>query len=140
MLDLNDVQTTLLAYLKNNSAIDITLTANGVSDKEIRQNFWMGNDFSYPNVRIACDLTPSQNGCDGPDTVSIYIVVSSEQKSSKQSMVIAGVIAKQLHNSEFSNNGVRFTAVRVLQLPRPTATEVGTWQSEIQATAKATMV
>ena len=137
MLDNYDAQSSLLAYLKANSAIDTVLTNNGVSDVEVREKFWRGEDFSYPNVRIACSVTPAQADC-GPDSVSVSIVVSSEEKSSKQSAVIAGVIAKQLHNHNFTKNNVRYSQVVVGNLPYPVQ-ENGIWQSEIQATANAAL-
>ena len=134
MLDNNDSQVALLYYLKNNTAIDTVLNDNGVDDDEIREKFWQGTEFSYPNVRIACQVTPVQADC-GPDTLSFVVSVSSEEKSSKQSMVIAGTIAKQLHNKAFTNNGVRMNHVQVLLLPY-SAQEEGIWRSDVQAKAQ----
>jgi len=133
MLDNYDAQSALLAYLKANSTIDTVLTNNGVSDVEIREKFWRGEDFSYPNVRVACSVTPAQAEC-GPDNVAISISVSSQEKSSKQSMVIAGAIAKQLHNKGFTQGTVRYSRAIVGNLPYPVQ-ENEIWRSEVQATA-----
>jgi len=134
MLDNYDVQSTLLAYLKANTIIDAVLVANGITDKEIREQFWQGEVENLPNVRIVCEVTPAQADC-GTDSAYISIVVSSEEKSSKQSMVIAGVIAKQLHNNSFIQGTVKYNNITVNKLPRPLQ-ESEIWRSEVQASTR----
>ena len=134
MLDNYDAQSTLLAYLKADTTIDAVLVANGITDEEIREQFWQGEVQEYPNVRVVCEVTPAQADC-GPDNVTISILVMSEEKSSKQSMVIAGVIAKKLHNNKFEQGTVRYNNITVTKLPRPIQ-ESEIWRSEVQANAR----
>lgn len=129
MLGLDDIQGSLVQYLKT-----ITDVTNKVSPSEIKEQFWQGEDFVYPCIRVSCSLTPDQNGC-GPDTVSGRIIVFSEQKSSKESITISGIVAKKLHRNSFTYNNVHWILITILSLPEPVF-EDGIWQSEIQFMAK----
>ena len=130
MITNNDAQAALVAWIKANATIMALLD----DPLEVREESWQGEKFSYPNIRVMCEITPADGGC-GPDTCFSIIYCHSEQKSSKQSQNIAGTIATELHESNFTKEGIRFSAVVVQRTPRAIQ-EIGIWQAEVQSTSR----
>jgi len=124
MLDNNDVQEALIDWLKANTTITALLTTSD----EIREEFWQGEKFIYPNIRVACEITPAME-C-GPDECFARIICNSEQKSSKEAQEIAGIVTQQLHEKTFTQGGIRFSAIRVQKINRATQ-EGGIWASTV---------
>lgn len=128
MLGNNDVQKAILSWMKANGTILALLT----DTNEIREENWQGEKFSYPNIRIMAEVTPSPE-C-GPDTAFIRITSFSEQKSSRESGNMAGTIAQQIHNKTFTSESVRFCSLVVLRVPR-SEQEDGIWAAEVHIEA-----
>ena len=123
MLDNVDIRETIVAWSKANTAIVATLPAGAV---EIRELHWSGEDFVYPNIRVTCSSTPNQ--CSYSDVVAT-ISYFSEQKSSKQSLIGQGVIAKQMHKKSVDQGTVEFSNMRVTSLPDAVQTD-GIWKAD----------
>jgi len=131
MLDNVDIRKALVSWLKANTTIVATLT----DPNEIRELDWQGEDYSYPNIRVTCSVSPTQcNITDVDATISCF----SEQKSSYQSILMQGIIAKQLHNKDgFSSGVVNFSSIRVTNLPDATQFENGVWKADVILKMKA---
>lgn len=126
MLSNNDAQEAVVDYLKANATI---LALHDNFPDEIREEFWQGEKFLYPNIRVACEITPASEGC-GPDECFARIIANSEEKSSQQSQNIAGTIANELHKKTFTQNGIRFSAIRVQRVFRAEQ-ENGIWRTNV---------
>jgi len=125
LLDNNDAQEAVVAWLKANANI---LALHDNFPEEIREEFWQGEKFVYPNIRVACEITPAIE-C-GPDECFARIIANSEEKSSKQAQTIAGTIAEELHEKTFTQNSIRFSAIRVQRISRAEQ-ENSIWQSTV---------
>lgn len=93
----DEVQAAMVAYLKSKSAITSLLK----DSKEIRESYWQGVDFTYPNIRVCVDFVPSINGC-GPDKADITIESFSEEKSSREAELLSNALTRLLHKHPFS--------------------------------------
>lgn len=130
MITNNDAQKAVITWIKDNATIMALLK----DSNEVREESWSGEKFTYPNIRVQCEITPATGGC-GPDTCNTLIHCHSEEKSSKQAQNIAGTIAEELHDKTFTKEGFRFSAVVVQGTPRATQ-ETSIWRSDVQVTSK----
>lgn len=128
MLDNNTVQQ---AWIDNLQADADVLALSSNFPTEIREQDWQGEKFTYPNIRVMCEVT----GGECIDDVFAIISCFSEQKSSKEAQNIAGTIALGWHNSSFTQNGVRISAVRTKTIRA--VQEGGVWKADVQVNAKA---
>ena len=127
MITNNDAQEALVAWLKANT----TITAlDDNFPTEIREETWQGEKFSYPNIRVMCEITA------GECYENLYSVIScfSEEKSSKEAQNIAGVIAGEMHNKSFVQNSLRFSALTVKTIRA--VQEEGVWKADVQVNGK----
>ena len=130
MYDNYDVRVALVAWLKANSTITATLT----DTNEIRELDWQGEDFSFPNIRVTYSVTPTQ--CNITDVTAV-VSYFSERKSSKQAIQSQGIIAKQLHEDDFTANSIHMSAIVVTQLPDAVQVSEGVWKADVNLTMKA---
>ena len=122
-----------ITWLKVNATILATLT----DTDEIRELLWQGEDFSYPDIRVTCSMTPTQCAItDGSGIISYF----SEQKSSKQTIQSQGIIAKQLHNFGFTSEGIKISAILVTSLPDAEQVQEGVWRADVNISFKAVEV
>ncbi len=126
MLRNDQIQAAWVAYLKSNTNILAELTDND----EIREDFWQGTEFSYPNirVRVVSNAPVAGRDCNLHDIV-IGNLTFSEQTSSQQADRIAGIIMTELHDKQFTSNGIAF-GVRTSDLIPAVRTDERTWRSE----------
>lgn len=133
MLDNNDIRSGLIGWLQNNSQIVGVLVSGSSSAQEIRERNWQGEDYQYPNIRVTCNSVPNQCGySDVNATVSFF----SEQKSSKQSLIGQGIVAKQMHQKSVSYGSINFGNMRVTSLP-DAVQENGVWKSDVLLSTRA---
>lgn len=127
MITNNDAQAAVVAWLKANTTVT-DLDSN--FPDEIREETWQGEDFTYPNIRVSCEITAGECYDD------LFCVISSfsEQKSSKESQNIAGVVATELHNKSFEQDSIRFSALTVKTIRA--VQEDGIWQAKAEVTGK----
>lgn len=119
-------------YLKSQSSITSLLT----DPNEIREVSWKGELFSYPNIRVAAvNIIPHINPSCNQSNGNIIIYVFSEEKSSKQADLIAGVIANFIHGRKFTASGIRFWATVVTDLVAAVAESDAVWKAEIHLNA-----
>lgn len=113
MINNSQIQTAWISKLKLDR-----LSTDGVTEEEIREYRWKGTNFVYPNIRVKMGILtpqiPSQT-CQ-VFTSQVSILVSSEQKSSKQADDIAGVFAARYWGRGFTSEGVRFIKVSLESL------------------------
>lgn len=123
-----------VAKLKANTAVTALVSAN-----EIREVEWKGEDFVFPNIRVALGkLTPTTKS----ETCRVFssvvsILIFTEEKSSKTADDIAGVVAEQFWGKSFSYGGVRFSGI-VLDDIEPATTpekDQNAWRSVVNLTA-----
>jgi hypothetical protein len=127
------VQAAVVAYLKTQTTLTSLIT-NSNLDVELRERQWQGELFEYPAVRVSLDLFPSLPPC-SPEDVKLYLCVYSEQKSSLQCQTIAGVVKVLLHEHPFTQNGIKFSMVKVDKIPRPEKS-IYAWSCELEVSAK----
>lgn len=125
-----EIQAAFISYLKSKPTLTSQFT--GVSGTEIRENQWQGSDFVYPALRIYVDVIPSVNGC-GPDTAMVCLDAYSEQKSSRQSKLIAQTLVNVLHKKRFKAGGLDFPMVRVTKTDRAVRT-IYAWVTRVNVT------
>lgn len=101
------VQAGIIAKLKANAALIAWLTAKSADD-EIRESQWQGTVFTYPAVRV--DLGTQLPGGNGPcylinGEIPFTVYSYSEDDSSKQADVLAGLVNVALLGEQFSGTG-----------------------------------
>jgi hypothetical protein len=134
MISNSDIQGAWITKLK--SIANITTRVPAV---EIREDNYKGTDFNYPMIRVKLgNLTPTakNNNCLVFNS-EVSILVFTEQKSSKQTDDIAGVICTEIWGKSFTLNGVRFTAVTLDSLAPAETPErdENAWMSSVNLTA-----
>jgi hypothetical protein len=122
----DQVQSAWITRLKANTTVLAELDDND----EIREDFWQGDKFTYPNIRVRVISNTPQAGrdCNLHDIV-ISTMVFSEEPSSQQADRIAGIIMTELHDRQFTSNGIAF-GVRTSDLIPAVRTDERTWRSE----------
>lgn len=134
MIRADEVQASLVAYLKGNTAITAEL---GGSD-EIREAWWQGTGFSYPAVRVRVlriSLLGSQAKCATEGRLSV--LVFDESSSSAKCARISGIIGNELHDKSFYASGVRLIT-QVEEIIPPVRSDLRTWRSEVLVKFRAT--
>jgi len=136
MIGFNIIQAGIIWKLKQISAIT-SLVTNSQSEVEIREAYWRGTDFEYPNIRVGMQpSSPVFGDCENTKTeFSVYIF--SESTSSKEVSDIQNTVMNNIPTSFiYSSNGTDylFSGVRVQRggLINPVQVDLRTWQSEIR--------
>ena len=101
------VQAGIIAKLKADTALIAWLTVRS-ADSEIRESQWQGAVFTYPAVRV--DLGTQLPGGNGPcyltnGEIPFTVYSYSEDDSSKQADVLAGLVNDALLGEQFSSTG-----------------------------------
>lgn len=123
----NDViQAALIAWLKTRSLI----VAEVISTEEIREDQWGGTAYVYPNIRVRLikNVATGHQGC--LQKCDIGIQVYTEDASSLNCDRIAGIIAKEIHDRQFSSNSIQFGVVVTNLVPAYHRT-AQTWMAEV---------
>jgi len=128
MLDNNDIRAGIVGWIKGNNDIVSVLVSGSSSGLEVREAFYQGEDITYPNIRVTCSSIPNQ--CNYSD-VTATIMCFSEQKSSKQSLILQGRVGKEMHNTPFTQSPLRYWAVRVTNLPDALQQDNGVWRADV---------
>ena len=131
MLDNDDIQAGLVAYLKAQTAITDLLSASA----DIKEDQWQGTTFVYPAVRV--DLGPQlpRGDCNASE-ITFSILCFDENASSQSTDELAGTVNNELHKKAFTNNSVRFSIYSQGLIPAIRMDD-RTWRSE--ATFRATV-
>lgn len=131
MIDNDLIQTAILVKSQSITALTASLPSGTASIKEFN---WKGVDFQYPCVRIAVefqgDLDDTNVSC--PSQVDFSFYVFSEKPSSKEANQIAGKVVSGFRGLSFSQNGIKFVKVRVLENIPAIAEDDRTWRSQIR--------
>ena len=121
-----DIQSTLITWLKTKTTI-----VNELQDSEqIKDDQYQGTLSVYPAVRVRLISNRPENkqGCIQPITLGIQVY--TEDASSKNCDVIAGIIAKEVHDNQFSASGFLF-GMFVTDLVPAYRRDARTWMSEV---------
>jgi len=102
----DQIQAAIVAYVKGKSDITSQLTDGA---EEVREDFWQGREFTYPNVRVRLISNEPQDPECSLHSVSLSLLVFSEDPSSQQADKIAGIINNTLHGKSFSSNNISFS-------------------------------
>jgi hypothetical protein len=131
MLDNDDIQAGLVAYLKAQA----TVTALLSDSADIKEDQWQGTTFVYPAVRVDLGIQLPIANCDASDII-FSILCYSEDASSKEADELAGTVNNVLHRKAFTNSSVRYSIYSRGLIPAIRMDE-RTWRSE--ATFRATI-
>lgn len=133
MISNSTIQAAWIARLKANATVTALVPAT-----EIREDLWKGTTFTYPNIRVKLGkLTPTAKNICQVFSSEVSILVFTEQKSSKQTDEVAGVIAQEFWGKSFTLNGVRFGGVTLDALVPAMVPErdENSWLAEVHFTA-----
>ena len=126
MLRNDEIQAAIVAYAKGKTDITDELPAGA---EEIREDFWQGREFTYPNIRVRLiSNTPQDPECN-LHRVTLSFMVFSEEASSQQADRIAGIINNTLHGMSFSSNNISFSTRATNLIPAIRISE-RTWRAE----------
>lgn len=137
MINNADIQGGWIAEIKSRTNI-----TSLVPSAEVREDLWKGERFSFPNIRVKLgDLVPTGQNPDcrtyrSPVSIQVY----TEQKSSRTTDEIAGVIATEFIGKSFTSNGVRFYGI-VLESLSPAdvpESDVNSWMASANLVALVT--
>lgn len=130
MLRNDEIQTALIAKLKGNATIVALLS----SSEDIKEDQWQGADFIYPAVRLQLNSNQPLAGGDCRHLrIGLSILVFSESDNSLEADKIAGIINNELHEKQFSSNGIAIS-LRTTNLIPAVKSDVRTWRSQILMT------
>ena len=125
------VKQAIVAHLRASALVTAPLP-DGV--KGVREQYWRGTAFAYPNVRVELetqtDATPDTN-CT-PSYQEWSVLVFSEEHSSQQADDIAGIVMTYLRGSSFTANTVKFQKVSILENIPATPEDEHTWRAQIR--------
>lgn len=129
MLRNDEIQAALIAKLKGNANIVALLSSSG----DIKEDQWQGTSYIYPAVRLQLNSNePLIPNC--PHLrIGLSILVFTESDNSLQSDQIAGIINNELHDKQFSSNGIAIS-LRTTNLVPAVKSDVRTWRSQILMT------
>jgi len=127
MITLLLCQEAMVAKLK-----DSPLVTSLIHENEIREVWWQGTKFSYPNVRVRVENFRPLNTTCTRATLSGSIFVFSDLTSSYRAEQIASAILISLHGKSFEVGSVKFTGMTCDQFGAQRVEESNVWQSEIK--------
>jgi hypothetical protein len=107
--------------------------------EDIKESQWQGRDFVYPAVRVALGTqTPIVAHPCAASKVTVTIIVKSEEASSKEADVIAGLLASPVASGGLNGltwsaiiEGVRFVSLRTAGLVSAVREDERTWRAEV---------
>jgi hypothetical protein len=121
----DQVRDAIIDKIKANTTIMALLS----DSNEVREAYWSGSEFTYPNYRVRINsITPFQ---DCYQNLDASILCYSEQASSQEAEEMAGTIANEFHAQSFIQDSIRFTHIVVDIIPA-IKQDVRTWRSEVQ--------
>lgn len=131
MLSNDLIQAAIIDKLQADTALMAWLTGLSVSD-EIREAFWQGTEFSYPNVRVqvGSQLAGGNGPCyvmTGQTPFTIYCY--SEADSSMQADQLAGLVEDALLGKHIAGSGFRTGPVLSDGLVHAARTGERVWQA-----------
>ena len=124
VIDNNDIQAGIIAYLKANTTV-VALLVSGTS---IKEDQWQGTTFVYPAVRVDLGIQLPRANCDGAET-TFSILCYSEDASSQEADELAGTVNNQLHRKAFTSSSVRYSIYSQGLIPAIREDD-RTWRSE----------
>ncbi len=129
MITLLSCQEALVAKLKTTASVTALIPLN-----EIREVWWQGTKFSYPNVRVRVEnFRPTNTNCTSAMIIGSFYVFS-DLASSYKAELIASAILLALHGKSFDTSGVKFTGMSCDQFGARRLEESNVWQSEVKFT------
>lgn len=134
------IQAALIAKLKSFTALTDLLVEGASGIKEFQ---WQGDTFKYPAVRLDLENNEWSFDVTGKCTlqdVEFSLYFYSEERSSKQCSQIKGVAMNSLIGHGFTQNGLRFSEIRLDRggnIPAIREDE-RTWRSQVKLSTRVT--
>jgi len=122
----DEIQAAIVAYAKSKTDITDQLT----DPEEVREDYWKGREFTYPNIRVRLISNQPQDPECSLHRVTLSFMVFSEEASSQQADRIAGIINNTLHGKSFSSNSISFST-RTTNLIPAIAVSEKVWRAEV---------
>lgn len=132
MLDNDDIQAGLVAYLKDQTTTTVVLLD---SSGDIKEDQWQGTIFVYPAIRVDLGSQLPRGDCNSSE-ITFSILCFDENASSQSTDELAGTVNNDLHNKAFTKSSVRFSIFSQGLIPAIRMDD-RTWRSE--ATFRATV-
>lgn len=130
MLRNDQIQSAIIDRLKGNTSILALLSSSG----DIKEDQWQGTSFVYPAVRLQLNSNqPLGDANCRHSTISLSILVYTEDDNSLLVDKIAGIINNELHDKQFSSSGIA-VSLRTTNLVPAVKSDVRTWRSQILMT------
>ena len=128
IVPIEQVQAGLITYLKSLTSLTNFLG----SSTEIREFFWQGEKFTYPNIRLQMGTSRAEGepNCN-KWLLTFYILCFSDQKTSKEAAQLASIVGSIHGKQPGLLNGVNFTRIYVDQMVPPIRQDELTWRSEV---------
>ena len=144
MINPNLVQEALIQTMKGSDAIRSRF------GEEIREDNWMGTNFSYPALRLSLDTMGPYDRINGPcrprsSDIQFSALVYTEGPSSNEAGELAGIVANELMGKLIdytSSDGKRIIPVGAIDIPAggimPPVPDNGerSWRAEVRFNAK----
>lgn len=133
MVTNDEFQAAVVAKLKANSALSAWLTDRGAG-AEIREIDYQGASFIYPNIRVGeITMTPAGDQVEGCATAisdaTFTIVSSSEDDSSKNANILAGIVDDALQGKRIYASGFKSLVIQLDGLTGATRSVERIWQT-----------
>lgn len=137
----NQVQQNIISRLKSIAALVAELVAFDSSANEIREDQWQGDQFVYPNVRVRLISNNPDGDTDdcNSSSVSVGIMVFTQDYSSLEADKITGIISSSLHGKTYTANNVELF-LRTTDILPAVRSDRNTWRAECLMSGKAASV
>jgi len=122
----NEIQAAIVSKLKSLTAVTSQLN----DANEIREDQWMGTEFSYPNIRVRMISNEPMQFDSCYQNFEVTIIVFSELYSSLEADTIAGIINNELHSKTFSENNLAISLTTRNLVPAISAGD-NVWRAEL---------
>lgn len=131
MIPNDKVQASLVAFLKSQAPLIAMLSATG----DIKETQWQGTEFVYPAIRVVLQQhVPSvvDNDNCNYDNLNFMIDVYTEDASSKNCDIIAGMVNNYLHHQQINQSNVRFFFIRSIGLDHAVRQDTRLWRASVK--------
>jgi hypothetical protein len=134
------IQADLIAKLKTITSVT-NLLGDGVSG--IKELQWQGDTFTYPCVRL--ELEEPSYYFDEQEMCTLYevkfsIYIFSQERSSKQSSVIKGLLENSLTGTGFTGTNAKYTKLRLTDNVPAVREDERTFRTQLGYTTRFTAI
>lgn len=131
MISDEKIQADLIAKIRTLSTVVAALP----NVNEIREFYWQGDEFAYPNIRLDLEsndyVFDEQAGCSLWE-IEFSLYVFSEERSSKQCSTIKGLLENALTGQGWHGTYAKYTRLRLQENIPAVRQDERTWRSQLR--------